>query len=236
MEYTADERVAAIAAAIADPARTRMLCSLLDGCARTATELAAVAGISAPTASSHFQRLMAQGLVALQTQGRHRYYRLAGGDIARALEALLVVADAPRPVFEPSTPTALRHARTCYDHMAGTVAVTLHDALVQHGWLEDYRLTPLGTARLAALGLDASALQKKKRRLACACMDWSARRPHLGGALGAALLDLSLARGWVTRGLDSRALRLSGNGARQMSAAFGVLFEREPRGALPAAA
>lgn len=234
MEISPDERLAAVAAA--DPARARMLCSLLDGCARTATELAAVAGISAPTASSHFQRLLGQGLVSLDTQGRHRYYRLAGAGIARALEALLAVADLPRPVFEPSTPAALRHARTCYDHMAGSIAVTLHDAMLAQGWLHNYEITESGRDHLSKLGLDLDALARKKRQFACACLDWSARRPHLGGALGAALLQLAVTRGWASRDLDSRVLRISANGARQMSAAFGVPIEREAAGPMPAAA
>ncbi|OZI29154.1 transcriptional regulator [Bordetella genomosp. 1] len=229
---SADTRIAQVAAAIADPARARMLCCLLDGCARTATELAVVAEIGASTASSHFQRLRDQGLVSLTVQGKHRYFQLASPEVASALEALLVVAGVTHTPFVPSTPQHLLHARTCYDHMAGTVAVTLHDAMWAQGWLAqgdaDYVVTAAGADRLRALGLDLDALAKKRRRRACACMDWSVRRPHLGGALGAALLDLLLARGWVTRELDSRALRISRNGARQLSAAFGVLLEHEP--------
>ena len=148
-----------VAGAIADPARARMLCLLLDGRARTATELAAAAEIGASTASSHFQRLRDQGLVEQAAQGKHRYYRLANGEVARALEALLVVAGAERTPFKPSTPSALREARTCYDHMAGTLAVRMHDAMLTRQWLaadgKDYALTPLGEASLAQIGVDA---------------------------------------------------------------------------------
>ncbi|OZI45771.1 ArsR/SmtB family transcription factor [Bordetella genomosp. 5] len=236
----ADERIAQVAAAIADPARARMLCCLLDGCARTATELAVVAGIGASTASSHFQRLRDQGLVSLTVQGKHRYFQLATPEVASALEALLVVAGVPRTPFVPSTPQHLLHARTCYDHMAGTVAVSLHDAMWAQGWLAEgdgsYLVTAVGAQRLRDLGLDLDTMARKRRRQACACMDWSVRRPHLGGALGAGLLQLLLSRGWVTRELDSRALRVSRNGARQLGAAFGVLIEHEPARAATGAA
>ncbi|KDD06499.1 DNA-binding helix-turn-helix protein, partial [Bordetella bronchiseptica MBORD762] len=209
----ADTRLAAVAAAIADPARARMLCSLLDGCARTATELAALADIGASSASAHFARLRAQGLVELAVQGKHRYYQLADADVAQALEALLVVAGVPRAPFKPATPGPLCHARTCYDHMAGTVAVRLHDAMLAQRWLQpdgrDYRVTPAGAAALTSLGLDLGAIGRQRRRHAYACLDWSARRPHLGGALGAALLQCCLQHGWVEQQLDSRALRVT---------------------------
>jgi DNA-binding transcriptional ArsR family regulator len=222
----ADSNLAAVAAAIAEPARARMLCSLLDGCARTATELAALAEIGASTASGHLARLREQGLVEVAAQGKHRYVRLAGADVAAALEALLVVAGVPRTRFRPSTPPALRAARTCYDHMAGEVAVKLHDALLARHWLAAhdgrYEVTRAGEAALDAIGIDIDSLRARRRRLACPCMDWSERRPHLGGALGAALLDLAVKRGWIGRRLDSRALRLTAKGAAQLAAQFGV--------------
>src|SRR5262249_18319043 len=127
--------LARVASAIAEPARSRMLCSLLDGCARTSTELAVVAGVGAPTASAHLQRLKQLGLVEVWVQGRHRYYRLANHDVARALEALMVVANPAVPRFVPSTPSALRMARSCYDHLAGTLGVAWHDRLLAMAWL-----------------------------------------------------------------------------------------------------
>lgn len=222
----ADINLSAVAGAIADPARARMLCQLLDGRARTATELAAAADIGASTASSHFQRLREQGLVAQAAQGKHRYYRLANADVARALEALLVVAGAERAPFQPNTPSALREARTCYDHMAGTLAVRIHDAMLARQWLaadgRDYVLTPLGEASLAQVGVDAARARQRRRRFACPCLDWSERRSHLGGALGAALLEALLQRGWVDKDLDSRALSVTRKGARQFPAFFGM--------------
>lgn len=220
-----ETRLAWVASAIAEPARSRMLCSLLDGHARTATELAVVAGVGAPTASAHLQRMKARGLLKLFEQGRHRYYQLAGADVARALEALLVVA-APAQAFMPSTPPSLRLARTCYDHLAGELGVAWHDRMIALGWLattangSDYLLTPVGKEALLAEGMAAE--YSHRRRYAYPCMDWSMRRPHLGGALGAALLELCIRRGWLRPQLDSRALTLTLKGKRDFEAIFGV--------------
>ncbi|NHQ91832.1 ArsR/SmtB family transcription factor [Janthinobacterium lividum] len=226
---TADVRLAQLAGAIAEPARARMLCSLLDGHARTATELAALAEVGASTASAHLSRLREDGLLSMVAQGKHRYYRLAGMEVGQALEALLVVAGVAATPFTPTTPDRLRHARTCYDHMAGTLAVALHDQLHTQGWLLDdggegegeYRLSEAGTAGMAALGIDVPQLQRQRRRFACACLDWSERRAHLGGALGAAILQLALRQRWAERELDSRALRLTPAGERRLLCAFG---------------
>lgn len=220
-------RLAAVAAAIAEPARARMLCHLLDGRARTATELATLALVSASTASVHLQRLREGALVEKSAQGKHRYFRLAGGDVAAALEGLLVVAGVPRQRFEPTTPPGLRAARTCYDHLAGRLAVQLHDRLLSMRHLardgDGYGLTRGGLAALERVGVDVAAVQARRRRFACACMDWSERQPHLGGALGAALLDLAETRGWVRRQLDSRALRVTPQGERRFAEAFGIV-------------
>ncbi|PHV47096.1 transcriptional regulator [Janthinobacterium sp. BJB301] len=224
---SADMGLAQLAGAIAEPARARMLCSLLDGHARTATELAALAEVGASTASAHLARLRDDGLLSMLAQGKHRYYRLASAEVGQALEALLVVAGVAATPFTPTTPDRLRHARTCYDHMAGTVAVALHDQLQAQGWLLDdggegeYRLSASGAAGMAALGIDVPQLQRQRRRFACACLDWSERRAHLGGALGAAILQLALRQRWAERELDSRALRLTPAGERRLLAAFG---------------
>ncbi|WP_454687964.1 ArsR/SmtB family transcription factor [Achromobacter aloeverae] len=213
-------QLAAIAAAIGDPARARMLCSLLDGCARTATELAAVADIGASTASSHFARLREQGLVTQAMQGKHRYYRLANPDVAAALEALLVVAGVRAAPFKPRTPPDLCEARTCYKHMAGAAAVRVHDAFLARGYLRagagQYALTPRGEEYLRGLGVDVETIHTTRRSFAHPCLDWSARRPHIGGALGDALLAHFLARKWVERQGHSRALRLTRSGEKAL--------------------
>lgn len=214
--------MAQIAAAIGEPARARMLCCLMDGHARTATELAVVGGVGASTASTHLAKLKQQGLVDCQAQGRHRYFSMTGADVSQALQALLVVAGTPRPLFIPSTPDCLRAARTCYDHMASALAVALHDHMLCREWLigsiDGYALSCEGQTQLQAWGLDVDAAKAARRRFACPCMDWSERRPHLAGALGAALLQLSLQRQWMQQDLDSRALSLTAKG----NAAFGA--------------
>jgi len=223
----ADVLLSQIAAAIAEPARTRMLCCLMDGHARTATELGVVAQVSPSTASVHLTKLKASHLVDVVAQGKHRYFRLSGPGVASALEALLVVTGAATQPFVPSTPSRLRAARTCYDHLAGTLAVALHDQMVQQTWLQPfhsggYELSVKGEAQLVALGIDVPAVRSQHRRFACVCMDWSERKSHLGGALGAALLKLSLARGWLRADMDSRAVTLTPGGRRAFQSGFGI--------------
>jgi DNA-binding transcriptional ArsR family regulator len=223
----ADVNVSAIAAAIAEPARTRMLLCLLDGRARTSTELAAIADVSASTASVHLGKLKQQQLVAAVAQGKHRYYRLHSAQIAAALEALAVVAGASRKPFVPTTPPRLRFARSCYDHLAGSLAIALHDRLLALKWLtragaESYDVTRNGANELRRLGVDIDALRGQRRRFAFACLDWSERRPHLGGAVGAALLNVALARRWMAADLDSRVLTVTKKGRAEFLARFGV--------------
>jgi DNA-binding transcriptional ArsR family regulator len=229
---TPDGRAARIAAAIGEPARARMLYSLADGLARTSTELSAIAGVTPSTASVHLQRLKDHDLVAVVAQGKHRYYTLGGPHVAAALEALSVVAGEHRGRFVPNTPHALRAARTCYDHIAGSLGVRLHDRFVAAGWLKTektsgtaYDLTADGSAALTALGIDVEAARAKRRRFAYACLDWSERRAHLGGALAAALLDVALRRRWVSREPGSRAISLTPSGRRDMARRLGLTLD-----------
>ncbi|HKB79063.1 MAG TPA: helix-turn-helix transcriptional regulator [Thermoanaerobaculia bacterium] len=225
-----DAGAARIAAAIGEPGRARMLYCLLDGHARTSTELAIVAGVSPSTASVHLKRLEREGLIRSAAQGRHRYYTLEGRDVARLLERLSVLAGGVTRPFVPATPSGLRAARTCYDHIAGALGVALHDRIVALRWLTPHRpdgeaayaVTPAGNRAFAALDIDLAALRAQRRRFAYACLDWSERRPHVGGALGAAILHLAIRRKWVVRELDSRALRLTGAGQREMALRFGL--------------
>jgi DNA-binding transcriptional ArsR family regulator len=225
-----DDAVAGIAAAIGEPARARMLYCLMDGHARTSTELAIVAGVSPSTASVHLNRLKTERLVKLFVQGKHRYYSLEGPSVARALEGLSVLAGGSRGRFVPSTPSRLRAARTCYDHMAGALGVSLNDRFQALGWLSAgpadggnaYHLTADGAQAFEAMGIDIAAARGLRRRFACACLDWSERRPHVGGALGASLLAIALRRNWVTQDLDTRALGVTTLGGRELLARFGV--------------
>lgn len=232
-----DATASSIAAAIGEPARARMLYCLVDGRARTSTELAMVAEVSPSTASVHLQRLKANRLIKVLAQGRHRYYSLEGASVAAALEALSVLAGGSRQTltggarntFVPSTPGGLRAARTCYDHIAGVLGVSLHDRFKALRWLSEasgsrdgYELTSDGAEALGGLGIDVESTRAVRRRFAFACVDWSERRPHIGGALGAALLKVALKRRWVIQELDSRALEATSLGRREMRARFGL--------------
>ncbi|HSB10339.1 MAG TPA: helix-turn-helix transcriptional regulator [Blastocatellia bacterium] len=222
--------VSRIAAAIGEPARVRILYCLMDGHARTSTELAIVADVSPSTASVHLDRLKRERLVKVLKQGKHRFYSLDGPNVARALEGLSVLAGASRDKFVPSTPSRLIAARTCYDHMAGKLGVALHDRFNSLGWLtatssgvdDAYELTQTGAKACEALGIDLEVTRALRRRFAYACLDWSERRPHVGGALGAALLQVALKRKWVAQDLDSRALCVTSFGRREMLARFGL--------------
>jgi DNA-binding transcriptional ArsR family regulator len=220
-----DVAVSRIAAAIGEPARARMLFSLVDGHARTSTELAIVADVSPSTASVHLNRLKTEHLLKVHIQGKHHYYSLEGPNVASALEGLSVLAGGSRGRFEPNTPSRLRAARTCYDHIAGTLGVSLHDRFKARGWLsgeEAYDLTVDGMKAFEALGIDLETTRALRRRFAYACLDWSERRPHVGGALAAAILRVALKRKWVTQDLDSRALGITNLGRREMLTRFGL--------------
>lgn len=230
VEANSEVAVSAIAAAIGEPARARMLYCLMDGHARTGTELAVVGGISASTASVHLHKLKEAGLIKVMLQGKHRFYSLEGPEVAAVLEGLNVLAGAPRKKFVPTAPTRLRAARTCYDHMAGTVGVALHDRLHAMGWISNapngegnaYVVSGEGEREFESLGIDLEATRALRRKFACPCLDWSERRPHLGGALGAALLKMALKRKWALPEPDCRALHVTRLGQREMAARFGV--------------
>jgi DNA-binding transcriptional ArsR family regulator len=230
VESHADDWVCRVAAAIGEPARARMLYCLMDDRARTSTELAVVADVSPSTASVHLNRLRTERLVKVLVQGKHRYYSLGGTDVASALEALSVLAGGCRQSFVPNTPKRLLAARTCYDHMAGTLGVLLHDRLMALGWLApvpadsglSYELTPKGIRMFEYLGIDLDGARLLRRRFAYACLDWSERRSHLGGAMGAALLKIAFQKNWVSRDLDSRALSITRSGQRALLTQFGL--------------
>lgn len=232
----ADASIARVAAAIAEPARARMLCSLMDGRSRTSTELSVIAEIGPSTASVHLTKLKDQGLVKVLAQGRHRYYSLDDERVAATLESLMVLAGTRSKPFASSTPVHLRWARTCYDHMAGELAVALHDKILDNEWISrikgndgSYEVTTAGTRALAEYGIEVERVDRSRRRAACACLDWSERRPHLGGAIGAALLQCALARKWMLKDLDSRVLRVTRRGERELFGRFGISVARVGR-------
>jgi hypothetical protein len=205
-----------------------MLLALMGGRALTATELAVEADVAASTASSHLARLTEAKLIRLTRQGRHRYFALADASVAALIESLGGVASrdgATRVTTGPADPD-LRHARVCYDHLAGEVAVALVDSLVEAQWLEGrseaFVVTAAGRSGLSGIGIDMKKLETSRRPLARACLDWSERRPHLAGSLGAAILTLTLEKGWASRDLVGRAVRFTPAGLRQIRKSFGL--------------
>jgi DNA-binding transcriptional ArsR family regulator len=227
--YGAD--IAPAAALMADPARAAMLGALLGGTPLSAGELSHLAGVSPATASAHLARLLDGGLVAVTKQGRHRYYRLAGHEVATVLEALAQISPV-RPVRslrQSREAAALAQARTCYDHLAGRAGVELLDALLRTRILNgngsnvgaEYEVTARGAEKLAGFGVDVTQVRQSRRRFAGACLDWTQRRPHLNGALGAAVTGRLLDLGWLERGPSRRAVRVTGPGQDGLAATFG---------------
>ncbi|OKI81585.1 ArsR/SmtB family transcription factor [Micromonospora sp. CB01531] len=220
--------LAGLAALLADRTRASFCLALLDGRAWTAGELARAAGVAPSTASDHLTRLVHGGLLVEERQGRHRYVRLAGPSVAQLIEDLAGHVPAPpvpaRTLRAASAGAALAYARTCYDHLAGRLGVLVHDALLDRGVLDrtgGLALTPAGVAWLAGIGVPVEPLRTGRRPLVRDCLDWTERRPHLAGALGAALCARFLDLGWVVRG-TGRAIRLTPAGGPALAATLGL--------------
>ena len=224
--------IATPAALIGDPARAAMLTALADGTARPAGELAEIAGLSRPAASAHLARLVGGGLLAVEQEGRHRYYSLAGTGIAAVLEELARFAGPPARLAAPrGRPTgALRFARSCYDHLAGEVGVALaaalaRDGIVRPGEGKTLRIPRAGRARLIAVfGIDPETLTPGRHGVACRCLDWTERRWHVGGPLGWWMLERMRLSGWITRAANSRAIALTRAGEKALAREFGLRF------------
>jgi DNA-binding transcriptional ArsR family regulator len=218
---------AAVAGLLGHPARAAMVDALMGGEPVTAGELAGIAGVGPSTASQHLARLVDGGLVAVEVRGRQRQHRLASAEVAEALEALARICP-PTPVRSLRHATqrdALGHARTCYDHLAGGLGVGLADALVARAWIvpvgEAYDLNPEGEAGLADAGVDVAGARAGRRAFARACLDWTERRPHVAGALGAAIATTALGSGWVRR-RAGRTLGVTEAGYEVLHGVFGV--------------
>ena len=227
-------RFAEVASLAGDPARAGMLHALMDGRALTASELARVARVTPQTASGHLSRMTAAGLLQVEKQGRHRYHRLASPAVARMMESIMQVASGLE-AMRPAPPTgpkdaALRAARTCYDHLAGHLGVSLADALVAGGHVELMQdagvVTDTGIALFGRIGIDVASLSAgrgRTARLLCRpCLDWSERRPHLAGVVGAALCAHSFEAGWIRRIEGTRAVKVTPKGHRIFREAIGV--------------
>jgi DNA-binding transcriptional ArsR family regulator len=231
---TTSARFSEVASLAGDPARAGMLHALMDGRALTASELARVASVTPQTASGHLSRMTAGGLVAVEKQGRHRYYRLATPAVAQMMESIMQVASGlaaarPAPVTGPRD-LALRTARTCYDHLAGRLGVALADALAAGGYVELERdaglVTDAGVLLFSRIGVDVAALSAGRgargRVLCRPCLDWSERRPHIGGSVGAALCALSFEEDWIRRVKGTRAVSVTPKGHRVFRETIGA--------------
>jgi DNA-binding transcriptional ArsR family regulator len=216
MKYGPD--IALVASLIGEPARANMVLALMSGQALSAADLAREAGVTPSTATGHLAKLVSAGLLAVRRQGRHRYFQIAGADVGHAVEALIAVAaraghlrTRPGPKDE-----AMRHARSCYDHLAGRIAVDMFGHWMSSGFLcwrsGALRLTRKGRDFLKARGIAFEALENNKRPLCRSCMDWSERRHHLAGTLGAQVLEMTVARGWATREPRLRTVSFSKRG------------------------
>jgi DNA-binding transcriptional ArsR family regulator len=228
-----DVDTAAVARLIANRARCAMLDALFDGGERTVGALARAAGVAPSTASGHLRMLADGGLIILERRGRRQFVWLASAEVAHALEALSTIAPtAPPANLRASTRAqALRRARTCYDHLAGALGVVLADALCVTGILtvDELALTEAGAEQLERFGIDLPALHVRRRPLTRPCLDWSEQRPHLAGALGAALCEQLIDRGWIIRRPEPRIVHLTRAGQRGLADSFGLTHIPEPR-------
>ena len=224
----ADADLAAIGRMLADQHRSRFLLALMGGESLPAGELAARAGVSSSLASAHLAKLLEAGLVTVTRRGRQRYYSLSGPQVARAIESLLAISPprAAHGLRESNRGEAIRHARTCYDHLAGRLGVALTDALEQQRALtphaSGWELTSRGERMLGDLGLDLSALRHERRAFLRPCLDWTERRSHLAGAVGAAVASRFLELDWIRRLPGTRAVRPTPQGEAQLLARFAV--------------
>jgi DNA-binding transcriptional ArsR family regulator len=221
-------QMAEIAALVGNPARANILSTLMDGRALTATELARAAGVSPQTTSGHLSRLTSAGLLRLVPQGRHRYFRIATADVAHMIEGILAVAANGPPRYRPPSKLddAMRTARTCYDHFAGKLGVGLTDSLCSHGHLvlgdDGGEVTDSGVAFLQEFGVDLAAARGRRRIFCRPCLDWTERRPHLGGSVGTVLAQRCFDLGWLERMRGSRALAITPAGHSGLSETFGL--------------
>lgn len=194
-----EHAISHVATAIADPSRVSILCALMDGKAWTATELSTIASIAPSTASAHLAKLLNSQLITCLSQGRHRYYRLAGSDIAVLIENLMGISMKTQYQLPITTPIHLRKARTCYDHLAGEIAVNIYQFMLSNGWLliEENTLSTIGIDCFKQLGIQLPT--RTTRKIACECLDWSERSMHLSGVAGSELLKIFEQSGWINR-------------------------------------
>ena len=221
---TAEPDLTRLARTIGDPTRVRMLHLLMDGRALNAKELAYGVGVEPATGTAHLQKLLADSLVNVRVQGRHKYFRLASPSVARCLEAMIAVAVPAKNLPEERTP--IQEARFCYDHLAGRLAIEIANALAERKVLrvsgQEFRFTRIGERWCKKSGIDVAALRSSRRQFARTCLDWSERKEHIGGALGSAIAECFVRQGWIKREQDSRVVRVTATGVRALRSQFGI--------------
>lgn len=224
--------IAEMAALIADPSRSAMLLALLGGQTLLASELARQARITPQTASTHLAKLVEGRLLTVQSRGRHRYFRLSSAEVAHVIESLITIAPPVkvRSLRQSDQTKALHGARTCYDHIAGEMGVAVAESMVNRQWLvlgeKEFTVTAAGRVGLLALGIDVAGLSRGRRALAKPCLDWSERRYHVAGVLGASLAELFFSRGWIERLPATRAIRVTNLGTAGFAQYFDLPSEK----------
>lgn len=222
-----EDEFSRIMSLIGDPIRSKIMWALLDGKAYTATELAHYTGTTAPNISMHLQKLLVSELLSVEKQGRHKYYTYSRPEISFAIESLAnLIPQTDQSVKTTSRDQPVKFCRTCYDHLAGKVGVLLADTMIGRGYLlregSNFRVSEQGGVFFGSLGINTSQLNSQKRAFSRVCLDWSERRPHVGGALGAALLDVMLKTDWLRRTSNSRAIVITGKGRISLREKFSL--------------
>lgn len=219
------QHLSIVATTIADPSRAKILCGLMDGKAYTATELSTIAEIAPSTTSAHLNKLQDQGLIKLIQQGRHRYFCLTNDEVAQLLETLMSFSVAQNDAIKSSTPLPLRLSRSCYQHLAGTIAVEIRQTMIQKQWImgeQHYHVTELGKNELKNIGLDIENLDLQNPKLAYDCLDWSERKPHLTGQLAQQLFKLFEHKSWIQRYPQTREAIWTAQGKIALKRYFGI--------------
>lgn len=232
-ENEMDNKFSQIASLIGEKGRAKMLWHLLDGRAYTALELAVIADISKQSCSNHLKKLVNENILKVEKQGRHRYFKLFDKHVANALEGIALLTSMKTAKKGPTTATSnklgIKYARSCYDHLAGYVGVSIHDGLINGGFIHEkdnqYDCTAKGVLQFEELGIEIDKLKELKRKFAYPCLDWSERKHHLGGALGAALLEYMLANDWVRKKKHTRELMLTPKGSQELESKFKLKVE-----------
>ena len=227
-DYEMEERFSKLASLIGEKVRAKMLWHLLDGRAYTALELTVIADISKQSCSNHLKKLVDEKILAVERQGRHKYFRLYSKQVAKALEGIAFLTSQKIPekklIDTHSNLHGIKYARSCYDHLAGYLGVSIQKGFIEQGLIQQindqYQCTNKGIAKFNELGIDIEKLKQLKRKFAYPCLDWSERKHHIGGALGAAIFEFMIENDWLRKKKNSRELILTSKGCQKLETDF----------------